>query len=526
MILCYHKVDLTPMSHWWVTADAFDRQMADLQAYDVVTLDDYDPRNPDHAVITFDGIYANVAAFAGPILEKWGYPFELFVIGDWIGRENTFDQHIEPPAWFASLDELEGLVARGGRVQWHTRTHGTLADLDDTALAQELTPPDDLVARFGGGEHLGWFAYPHGEHDARVRAAVEERFTGAVSVVQGDPDDRYTRERFEVDEQRSLSRSTVSVIVPNHNYGRFLPEALESVFQQTGRVEEILVIDDASTDGSQEVIARYADQVRVELNAQNLGIVENFRKAVSLTSGDYVVLLGADNRMRSDFVERAKAALDAHPDAAVAYTDASIFGPRSHELAQKVGAEPTAADDVYLWRFPDPTPERVAKIAESNFIHGSSMYRRTDYEAVGGYRAGSGPEDHDLFTRMLLSGRGAVRVAHPILEYRQHSEDQVNTRLGAQMEAARQARIAADLRRELDAAHQRAAELQAHIDGLEARIGDLEARPAPDEAELAWLRERNVTLAAIEQGGWWRLRGRLLPVLRVGGRLRRSLRRG
>lgn len=97
MILMYHKVSAASPTIWWVTADMFDRQMADLSAYDVVPLSEYDPSNPRHAVITFDGVYENAYRFAFPILKKWGYPFELFVIGDRIGQDNAFDT-VEPPA--------------------------------------------------------------------------------------------------------------------------------------------------------------------------------------------------------------------------------------------------------------------------------------------------------------------------------------------------------------------------------------------------------------------------------------------
>nr|MBA3748496.1 glycosyltransferase [Solirubrobacterales bacterium] len=491
MILCYHKVDAKALSHWWVTADAFDRQMADLQAYEVVTLDDYDPANPDHVVITFDGIYANVAIFAGPILAKWGYPFELFVIGDWIGRDNTFDQHIEPPARFASLAELDSLVRCGGRVQWHTCSHGALAGLDPAQLAREVTPTAALRERFGDG-HLRWFAYPHGEHDEAVRAAIEQRFDGAVSVVQGSAGDRYTLPRSEIDEDAGFSRSTVAVIVANYNYGRFLPEALDSVFRQTGRISEILVIDDASSDGSQEIMRRYEDRARLEFNERNLGIVDNFRKAVGLTTADYVVFLGADNRMRSDFVERAKSALDAHPEAAVAYTDMAIFGPRSPTLAQSVGAEPTAADDVFVWRFADPTAEALATLGERNFIHGSSMYRRADYDAAGGYADAGRPEDHDLFVRMLAGGRGAVRVAEPVLEYRQHSEEQANTRLAAQLEVVYQTRRADDLAAQQAAAGELVAALRGEYDAL----AQAQAQAAVGAGDLEWLRNREAMLQA------------------------------
>ncbi len=82
--------------------------------------------------------------------------------------------------------------------------------------------------------------------------------------------------------------STVSVIVANHNYGRFVAEAINSVLAQRASPNEILVIDDASTDESREVLASYERRVRVVYNPVNLGIVGNFRKAVDLTSGDYI----------------------------------------------------------------------------------------------------------------------------------------------------------------------------------------------------------------------------------------------
>ena len=535
MILCYHKVAPTATTHWWVSADEFNRQMADLQAYDVVHLADYDPANPDHAVITFDGVYANVARFALPILRKWGYPFELFVIGDRIGEDNEFDQHVEPPARFASLDDLDRLVDGGGRVQWHTRTHTDLAALDADALAHELTPPDELRERYGD-PHLRWFAFPHGRDAARLKPAVSERFDGATGMVEDTSEtDRFLLPRVEVTEGWSGSRSTVSVIIANYNYGRYFPEAIDSVFRQTGRVDELLVIDDASTDGSQDILRRYEDRARIVFNERNLGIVENFRKAVSLTSTDYVVFLGADNRYRSDFVERCKAALDANPDAAVAYTDTAIFGPRSHLFARQVEAEPTAADDVYVCRYPDPTPERLAALHESNIIHGSSMYRRADYDRAGGYRTAERAEDHDLFARMVRDGRTAVRVAQPVLEYRQHSPDQANTVLSAQLEADHHRRRAEYAAGEADRWHaeaQRAWREQRQCSEALAQAKDLYGAAQGDLAEardemarlggeiselrqqLAWAHEK---IDRIESGRWWQLRTTLLRVTGRGG---------
>jgi len=76
MILCYHKVHPIEKSIWWLSADAFYKQMSALRSRKVVYLDDYDPSDPDQVVVTFDGVYDNVLQYAVPILAHLGDPFE------------------------------------------------------------------------------------------------------------------------------------------------------------------------------------------------------------------------------------------------------------------------------------------------------------------------------------------------------------------------------------------------------------------------------------------------------------------
>ncbi|XAH22977.1 glycosyltransferase [Xylophilus sp. GW821-FHT01B05] len=440
MIILYHKVAATSPTQWWVTADAFERQLADLAAFELVHLADYDSGNPRHAVISFDGVYENVYQFAFPLLKKWGYPFELFVTGNYLGGDNAFDA-VEPLAKFCTVPQLQAMAEHGGRLQWHTASHQRLAGLGDSALAEELTVPEALKQQFPS-PHFDWFAYPHGDHAPSVVDMVRARYKGALSCVAGDDSDRYQLNRVTAVESTRFARKRVSIVVANYNYGAFLPEAMESVLAQTIAPDEIILIDDASTDGSAEIAQRYAGVATVVVNERNLGIVENFNKAVRLCSGDYIGFLGADNRMRSDYVAQCRAALDRNDDAAIAYTDMSIFGHRAAELASRVGAERIGQSKlerwpVFLWRFPEPTPEALAELSTRNFMHGSSMYRRQAFDQVGGYQGSTGPEDHHLFVRMLGAGWKAVRVAAPLIEYRQHSAGQANTLLGMQMEMVR-----------------------------------------------------------------------------------------
>ncbi len=220
----------------------------------------------------------------------------------------------------------------------------------------------------------------------------------------------------------------ISLIIPNYNYGTFLQEAIESVLSQDLLPEEIIIIDDASTDNSQEIINKYTDHdliSKVIINDKNLGIVDNFRKAIEHTSGDWIVFVGADNRIKPDFVSKYVQCIKENPGAAIVYSDILIFGPLAFELAEKVNAKPVS-DDQYLWEFPEPTKETLKEIETKNFMHGSSMFSRSWYEKVGGYQKSDDPEDFNLFRSIIKAGGKAFHCNHATLEYRQHSYEQAN----------------------------------------------------------------------------------------------------
>lgn len=440
MILMYHKVAPDHPTLWWVDADAFYRQMLQLRGRRVVSLDDYDPADPRQVVITFDGVYRNVLTFAAPTLAELGYPFELFVSGNYVGGDNAFDT-IEPRAEFAGEDELAALVALGGRLQWHGNAHLDLGRIDDVAAIEaELSIPDRLRRLDPRG--FRWFAYPHGTFNERTVQAVRERFAGALSCNQGNDTDRYRLNRLTVTRDTRLGQARISVIIPCFNYGAFLVEAVESVLRQTYPPDEILISDDASTDDTplvMETLARrFGDRLRLNRNATRLGIVDHFNKAVAMTSGDYVCFLGADNRFRSDFLARTAGALDRDPGAAVAYTDFALFGPRAAVVAAEIGKTwpvEVRGDEYHVVRFPEFSEESRAWLLErGNFIHGSSLFRRRAFVEAGGYVASERPEDWSLFQRMVGTAGSAVRCGEPLLEYRQHSREQANIRLNSEVE--------------------------------------------------------------------------------------------
>lgn len=125
--------------------------------------------------------------------------------------------------------------------------------------------------------------------------------------------------------------STIDVIVPNYNYGRFLGQCVASVLSQSHRDLRVLIIDNASTDNSIEIAERLqaADQ-RVEIvrNSTNIGAQGSFNKGISLARADYMMFLCADDWLPPDAVRSAITALDRTPAAQYA------VGSEIHVLQQ------------------------------------------------------------------------------------------------------------------------------------------------------------------------------------------------
>jgi succinoglycan biosynthesis protein ExoO len=82
-------------------------------------------------------------------------------------------------------------------------------------------------------------------------------------------------------------KNAISVIIPCYNYGKYLGEAIESVIAQTRKPIEIIVMDDASTDNTSEVVKSFP--VRYVRNPLNLGASQNFNLGIHLARGEYIL---------------------------------------------------------------------------------------------------------------------------------------------------------------------------------------------------------------------------------------------
>jgi glycosyltransferase involved in cell wall biosynthesis len=109
---------------------------------------------------------------------------------------------------------------------------------------------------------------------------------------------------------------TVSVLLPNYNHARFIGNALSALAAQTRQPDEIIVIEDASTDDSLAVIESFEDelpQLRILRNPRNLGVNESINRGLWEARGTHVVCTAADDWLERNFIARLSEAVAANP---------------------------------------------------------------------------------------------------------------------------------------------------------------------------------------------------------------------
>jgi glycosyltransferase involved in cell wall biosynthesis len=115
---------------------------------------------------------------------------------------------------------------------------------------------------------------------------------------------------------------SVDVLIPSYQYASYLRECAMSVLNQQVTNLRLLIIDNASTDGSQEIaedIAAADSRVTLVINEENKGFHDSFNRAIDWASADYFVILCADDLLSAGALSLGTAFLDAHPDVAFLY---------------------------------------------------------------------------------------------------------------------------------------------------------------------------------------------------------------
>jgi glycosyltransferase involved in cell wall biosynthesis len=202
-------------------------------------------------------------------------------------------------------------------------------------------------------------------------------------------------------------RPSVSVVIPTYNAGQFVTQAIDSVLAQTIRPEEILVIDDGSTDDTKERLRPYLGAIRYIFQA-NQGVSATRNHGVREARGELVAFLDADDVWHPQKLALQMQVLAARPD--LGFLSTQRFPWPAPGYPEIDGADPQA--------FLVPIP--WSRLVVQNLLDTSSIVcRREVLEAVGPFDTRmQGPEDHDLWVR-IAEVAPITHLNLPLMGYRQ-----------------------------------------------------------------------------------------------------------
>lgn len=195
----------------------------------------------------------------------------------------------------------------------------------------------------------------------------------------------------------------VSVIVPAYNSADVIGETIEGILQQTYRNMEVIIIDDASTDATREVILSYQDKrIKPIFLDKNRNVCHAANVGLQAAFGKYVAMSGHDDLWKKDKLRRQIQFLEDHPTYSVCFTWADIIDENGNKINQKWNR-------LYQLFHSDNLSRnqwvRKLLLEGNSFCAASACVRSELFQKTGYFRYGLLQlQDYDLWLRLLLEG--------------------------------------------------------------------------------------------------------------------------
>ena len=182
-----------------------------------------------------------------------------------------------------------------------------------------------------------------------------------------------------------MGAPSISVVVANYNHAHYLPQCLDAIFAQERPADEVIVIDDGSTDDSIAVIERYRQAqptLRLVRHMPNQGVIAVMNRGVQEARGDYLLFAAADDWMLPSLLARSMDLLQRHPQAALC----SSLSLKLTDDAASPTPLPTAVVLDQPGYIPPADVLRLLSREDSWFLGNTIVIRRDAVIEMGGYR--------------------------------------------------------------------------------------------------------------------------------------------
>lgn len=215
----------------------------------------------------------------------------------------------------------------------------------------------------------------------------------------------------------------ISVVIPAYNRETLIRDAIESALNQSEKIDEIIVIDNDSSDDTFRVAQTYADthgQVRVYRNEKNVGMISNWNRGIEKATGDYVSVLHSDDIIPRRWCEIVKRTIEQNE-----YKDIGLYFGIYACFEEKNGKRRVISR---IKNFPRDTFLRAEESLErlwKNFYgnpncSASIIYKKSIFDAVGYFDPERGTEADQHFHIRVLSVCNSYFIAEELLYYRRH----------------------------------------------------------------------------------------------------------
>ena len=213
-----------------------------------------------------------------------------------------------------------------------------------------------------------------------------------------------------------IMEKLVSIIVPCYNQGNYLNDSLQSVLNQTHASWECIIVDDGSTDETKDIASKWVekDSRFKYIYKANEGLCTARNSGIKIATGDYILPLDADDKISENYIKLALLEFEKNNNLKVVYCNALKFG----QINEK-------------WKLPDYS---LDNLAISNMIFCSAVYKKSDWERIGGYDVAMvyGLEDWEFWISMLKNG-GEVKKIEEVGFFYRTKEDSMVTNLNDEL---------------------------------------------------------------------------------------------
>lgn len=221
-----------------------------------------------------------------------------------------------------------------------------------------------------------------------------------------------------------MAKAKVSVLIPVYNSASFLRDAVQSILNQTYTDFELILLNDASTDNSEEIIKSFTDpRIQYHSNPKNLGISGSRNKLLDLAQGEYLAIMDHDDISLPTRLEKQVRFMNANPEVAMLGTWGELFcRPKPRSIFEKLKKHFINLG----WVWCQPKNPTLQDMAEGNpVMHSSSMLRKS---ALLKHNIRYNPEytpaeDYDLCRQILEAGLKLANIQEILFKYHYHGKN-------------------------------------------------------------------------------------------------------